>query len=91
MNETEYPRFTECMATGHSIGHFGWVIPSILFQANIATAGRVKNKHNLSQYSFEGVIIPQTCARRMQVLPRNRRPQAKALTPILVMNVTLAA
>ena len=45
------------MATGYSIGRLGWVIPSILFQANIAAAGRVENEHNLSQYSFEGVIV----------------------------------
>ena len=57
MNEIEYPRFTEYMATGYSIGHFGWVIPSIIFQANIAAAGRVNNEHDLSQYSFEGVIV----------------------------------
>ena len=57
MNEIEYSQFTEYMATGHSIGRLGWVIPSILFQANIAAAGRVKNEHNLSQYSFEGAIV----------------------------------
>ena len=57
MNEIEYPRFTEYMATGYSIGHFGWVMPSIIFQANIAAAGRVNNEHDLSQYSFEGVIV----------------------------------
>ena len=48
MDEIEYPRFTEYMATGYSIGRLGWVIPSILFQANIAAAGRVNNDHNLS-------------------------------------------
>jgi len=61
MNEIKYPRFTEYMATGYSIGRVGWVIPSILFQANIAAAGRVKNEHNLSQYSFEGVVVVRLC------------------------------
>ena len=50
MNEIEYPRFTEYMATGYSIRRLGSVIPSILFQANIAAAGRVKNEHDVSQY-----------------------------------------
>ena len=45
------------MATGYSIGRLGWVIPIILFQANITAAGRVKNEHSLSQYSFEGVTV----------------------------------
>ena len=58
MNEIKYPRFTEYMATGYSIGRVGWVIPSILFQANIAAAGRVKNEHNLS---FEGVVVVRLC------------------------------
>ena len=57
MNEIEYSHFTEYMATWHSRGSLGWVIPSILFQANIAAAGRVKNEHNLSQYSFEGDLV----------------------------------
>jgi hypothetical protein len=57
MNEIECSRFTEYMATGYSIGRLAWVIPSILFQANIAAAGRVNNEHNLSQYSFEGAIV----------------------------------
>ena len=57
MNEIEHPPFTEYMATGYSIGRLGWVIPSILFQANIAAAGRVNNDHNLSQYSFEGNLV----------------------------------
>lgn len=57
MNETEYLCFTEYMATGYSIGCLDLVIPSELFQANIRAAGRVKNEHSLSQYSFEGVTI----------------------------------
>ena len=56
MNEIEYPRFTEHMATGYSIGRLGWVIRSILLQANIAAAGRMNNDHNLPQYLFEGDI-----------------------------------
>ena len=59
MNKIEYSCFTEYMATGCSIGRLGSVIPSILFQSNITAAGRVENEHNLSQYSFEGVIVIQ--------------------------------